>query len=151
MRGMPKGSILRVAMVLSFFLLLPSCASAPQAQVGRGLTYPQVWRSIHERHAQIEICQRAAMAKDPGFQGRFSVDFSIDKEGSVDEAKAVDSTLKNGELEKCIADVIRGTTFDRPQGGKTVPVTFPFTFKLAGIDRTEPKPKPLSPAKARGL
>lgn len=89
-------------------------------------------RVIKENLSQIRYCYERELAKSPGLYGKVQVKFIIAATGLVSNSQIDDSTMKNANVEQCIAQKVRGWRFPKPKGGGIVIVTYPFIFKQSG-------------------
>jgi len=89
-------------------------------------------RVIKENLSQIRYCYERELAKSPGLYGKVQVKFIIAATGLVSNSQIDESTMKNANVEQCIAQKVRGWRFPKPKGGGIVIVTYPFIFKQSG-------------------
>lgn len=111
----------------------------PAAPAGRSLTPEitsgsidkEVIRRVIRMHMnEVRFCYEKGLAKNPALEGRIAVAFRIGTSGAVESSVVRDSTLKNPEVEACIADRVRRWQFPQPKGGP-VGVTYPFVLRAA--------------------
>jgi hypothetical protein len=111
------------------------------ADIGLGPGRPQVVGSIdpelirkvvHEHRAQIRTCYETQLTLRPSLAGKLVSAWTIDQAGIVTEAHTQESTLRNHEVEQCVAARIRTWRFPIPKGGGEVFVTYPFIFTPGG-------------------
>jgi hypothetical protein len=88
-------------------------------------------RYVRQKLSQIEYCYQKQLTVKPSLAGTVNTQFTIDGNGRVIASKA--AGLGDGEVEGCVAGVIRSIQFPKPAGGGIVNVTsYPFTFRPAG-------------------
>ena len=106
--------------------------TAGQAIVRGSLSKEIIRRVIRKHQAQIRYCYEKELQRAPGLYGKVSTEFIIAATGLVTDAKVKQSTMNNGEVERCITAKIRTWRFPKPKGGGIVVVTYPFLFKASG-------------------
>lgn len=87
---------------------------------------------IRRNSSKIRACYEDQLIRYPKLAGRIAIRFIINSTGTVDSSRASASTVKNTEMENCVANKIRLLEFPRPKGGGTAQVTYPFIFKPTG-------------------
>lgn len=85
-------------------------------------------------------CYDSALQDDDQVAGRLTMQFTIvgaeDVGGVVDEVVLTEDTeITHAELVECMTESMMSVTFDPPEGGGTVTVTYPFIFEAE-----DPKP-----------
>ncbi len=81
--------------------------------------------AIKRHRAAIRACYETALAATPGLTGKVTVAFTIGGDGRVASSKAQGLP----PVEGCVADVIRTIEFPPPEGGGSVNVSYPFSFR----------------------
>ena len=83
-------------------------------------------RSVTRNIQKLKYCYEKALVTKSKLAGTVLTKFAIDANGVVAkcEASGVDPLVAT-----CIADVIKGIEFPKPEGGDVVLVTYPFTFR----------------------
>jgi len=89
-------------------------------------------RIIGKHHSQIRYCYQKELNKNPKLYGKITVKFTISPAGTVSSSVVQVSTMKNVNVEQCVARTIKRIIFPRPKGGGIVVVTYPFIFKAEG-------------------
>jgi len=89
-------------------------------------------RIISKHHSQIRYCYQKELNKNPKLYGKITVKFTISPAGTVSSSVVQVSTMKNVNVEQCVARTIKRIIFPRPKGGGIVVVTYPFIFKAEG-------------------
>jgi hypothetical protein len=105
------------------------------ADVEGGLSREVIRRVVRRHIDELRFCYEQALDRDPELAGRVSVQFTIDREGSVREAAIASDTMGDGATSACIAHVVQRWAFPAPAGGE-VRVSYPFVFDSLG--RAEP-------------
>lgn len=87
---------------------------------------------MNEVTPQIQECYDGWIQSNPDMQGKLVVRFTIGREAGQPEAKVLDLTLPESELENplmesCVLQVVSGLRFEVPENGKLV-VNYPFRF-----------------------
>lgn len=81
---------------------------------------------------QIDHCYQMRLVVKPKLKGKVKVSFDIVGDGSVKQARVVETTLRDLETEKCITEKISNWKFPAPKGGGKVKVTYPFILMSTG-------------------
>lgn len=89
-------------------------------------------RVVREHMAQIKYCYERELTRSPGLYGKIIMKWVINGNGSVSRATVASTTMKNKQVEGCIASKIRTWRFPKPKGGGIVIVNYPFVFKQSG-------------------
>jgi hypothetical protein len=101
--------------------------TAPEVNKG-GLEAVEVQKGIRSAHDKMRNCFEAGVKKEPGFSGIVKIKFSIDQKGKpINASIAKDSPLKDGDVPKCVLEVVKGTTFSKPK--KWTEVVYPIEFR----------------------
>ncbi len=106
--------------------------SAGSPRIMGSLDKEIIRRVIKQHIAQIRYCYEKELVRSPGLFGKVATKFTIAATGYVQSAGVEQSTLKNREVERCIAAKIRTWKFPKPKGGGIVIVKYPFIFKTSG-------------------
>jgi|GEM_PF-1469286 len=107
-------------------VLLPDHADAD------ALGAAEIRIAVQQQMNPIRQCYNRELQRNGSLAGRIVVWFIIDVDGRVSEARLKDSTMANVVVEDCIVAEVEGMRFPKPQAGKVVPVSFPFTFTGSG-------------------
>ncbi len=86
-----------------------------------------VERVVRSNQPAFEACYERARAADPLLQGRVTVRFLIDRNGSVTSASDGGSNVNNPALVRCVLRAFHGLNFPKPEGG-AVTVVYPLMF-----------------------
>jgi hypothetical protein len=101
--------------------------------VGPGLDKAIIRRFIKRHIQKIQYCYEKQLLLTPGLDGTLSTQFTIKDDGTV---TAVTASGFHPKVASCVADVIKAIEFPKPQGGGSIIVKYPFTFREAGSDPT---------------
>jgi hypothetical protein len=99
------------------------------ASVDEGLTREEVAKVIHSHMNDIRYCYETGILRDPSLAGKALIDFKINPEGIVPNAKTAEMTLQDGAVANCLITKLRTWKFPKPRGGVHVAVSYPFVFK----------------------
>ena len=112
-------------------------ARAPRVVAGRaavrGALDKEIIRRIIRRHInEVKYCYQKELQSNPDLFGRIIIQFTISPTGQVVTSKVQTSTMKNKNVETCIAMAVRRWLFPKPKGGGIVIVSYPFVLRAAG-------------------
>ncbi|HEX7703636.1 MAG TPA: AgmX/PglI C-terminal domain-containing protein [Kofleriaceae bacterium] len=115
--------------------------AVPMVSVGQPTTSAildkAIIRHFIKRNIQkIQYCYEKQLVSKPSLAGKVNTQFFINPQGIVETSTA---TGVDPDVASCVADVIHGIEFPKPQGGVGVHVNYPFIFHSAG-DSEEPPP-----------
>ncbi len=110
-----------------------SGGGAPQVRAGvaavtGSLSKEVIRRVVNQHKAEIKFCYESELNKHPDLAGRVVVAFVISPSGAVMSAQVSDSSLRNAEVESCLARKVKTWSFPSPDGGGVVSVSYPFVF-----------------------
>jgi hypothetical protein len=100
-----------------------------EASVDEGLTREEVAKVIHSHMNDIRYCYETGILKDPSLAGKALIDFKINPEGVVPNAKMAEMTLSDRAVGQCLITKLQSWKFPKPRGGVHVAVSYPFVFK----------------------
>lgn len=108
-------------------------SNTPSARMGQpnvqgDLDKPTIRFTVFQHLTEIRACYEAKLASDPLLAGTVQTQFFIAPTGKVASASA---SGVHAEVADCIAKIIRGIEFPKPDGGGGVQVNYPFTFRPA--------------------
>ena|GEM_PF-1410609 len=86
---------------------------------------------IRRNLAKIRWCYERELARDQSLNGKISILFKINGDGTVGNSNVKRSTMQSEPVETCVASTIKKIHFPAPKGGGIVVVTYPFVFKNA--------------------
>jgi hypothetical protein len=95
-------------------------------------------------------CYTSALEDDEKLAGKLVFQFRIvgepDVGGIVDDAQiAPESDIQHAELQECMRESLMSMSFDPPENGGAVDVTYPFEFSPDGPPPSEPPPPGAAP------
>jgi hypothetical protein len=88
-------------------------------------------RIIRQHMNEVKYCYEKELVRDNKLAGRVVVKFFIGNQGTVTASAIESSTVRESNVEQCIAGAVRRWEFPRPQGG-LVSVSYPFVLKSTG-------------------
>jgi pSer/pThr/pTyr-binding forkhead associated (FHA) protein len=89
-------------------------------------------RVIHSHANQVRFCYESELQRHPGLNGKVTVKFVIQSNGTVSHAGVDSSSLGNANVEGCIVSRVYQWQFPKPKGGGIVQVNYPFLLKESG-------------------
>jgi hypothetical protein len=92
-------------------------------------------RKVIQDHAsQIRYCYEQQLAVNPRLQGKVSVKWIINADGSASSAQIDRSgtTLEDGKVHECMMARITSWQFPKPKGGGIAVITYPWILRSAG-------------------
>ena len=87
-----------------------------------------IGKIVKRRMGAFKFCYEKELQTYPDLEGKIKLTWTIEEDGSVSETRAVEDSLKNKRVTKCLRHTIGKLKFDKPQGGVCV-VSWPFVFK----------------------
>lgn len=85
---------------------------------------------VKNRMSAIKSCYDRALRTNPTAAGRVKVEFTIQPNGTVSGARAVENTTGSDEVASCVVSTVERFRFNPgPQGG-SVTFSYPFVFQL---------------------
>jgi hypothetical protein len=89
---------------------------------------------IQDHAAQIRYCYEQQLAVNPRLQGKVSVKWVINGDGSASNAQIDGSgtTLDDGKVHDCMMARITSWQFPKPKGGGIAVITYPWILRSAG-------------------
>lgn len=91
------------------------------------IDYDAISRVVDKYKGGLVYLYNKALRKNPTLKGTVTVEFSIDENGKVVEARVVNSTMAHPRLEKALAKRIKMWKFPKLYHGLIV-LTYPFVF-----------------------
>lgn len=99
----------------------------------RGSLSAEVIRRVVRRHLnEVRFCYEQQLNTRPDLEGRVVINWIISPTGAVQRATVANSTLRDQQVEQCIAQAVRRWTFPAPDGGGVVGVNYPFRLQSSG-------------------
>lgn len=100
-------------------------------EVSDGLTREEIQRVVRNHRRSILHCYEKALQTKRDLAGKVRMAFFVGPDGRVLGATTKESTLREPEVEACMARSIQQWQFPTVRGGGTVKVTYPFLFRAA--------------------
>ncbi|MBN2189094.1 MAG: AgmX/PglI C-terminal domain-containing protein [Chitinispirillaceae bacterium] len=108
-------------------------ALAVGTDTAAGRSKESIFRAIKMQSSEFKKIYRARLAEKPGLKGKIYFKFAINERGSVTHCRVDSSTVNDTTLEKRLAELISGWTFERSDTpGDILAVTYPFVFSPRG-------------------
>lgn len=117
--------------LLVSFLMLAACATKTAEEEYNekyqgSMDREGVRKVIRECTPEIKACYNQGLKKVPDDKGRISIRVEVNHKGNVLKSEVKESDLKNAEVGKCVADVIKKRHFPGPAEGVIAVIDFPF-------------------------
>lgn len=106
----------------------PESGSSVPAPVMGSIDPALIDAKIKKTLDPIKRCYDSELARSPRLAGKVVVNFTIQPDGSVSQAKIKSSTLGNADAEGCITSRFLEIAFPEPTGGGIVNVNYPLQF-----------------------
>lgn len=107
---------------------VPDNDAPPKGSVAGGSLAPvEVKKALVARKEDVKACYHALLEKNKKASGKVVIRFTIGEDGKVEETVILNETTLPNETAQCIADVVKGTEFPKPTGGKAR-ITYPWEF-----------------------
>jgi len=133
-QGSPNGTGIGGAKHGSLFVDYDGVNSSGKfsGMITEGLTKDEVGAVIHAHADEIQECYENALLQRTSLAGRWVVDFSIQADGTVHEAKIAEQSTDSKALASCLVQKMKIFRYPNPRNGVTVQVTYPFSFRTIG-------------------
>lgn len=127
---------MRALLLLAVVVALPSFAAprkaaplgdAKEEDIADGLTHPGVSSAMAAVAGPARACYARVLAHTPGLAGSLKLLFTVSPEGKVAALEVTDSTLGNGDIERCLVEVVKTVQF--PRQGSSLRVVYPWVFR----------------------
>ena len=82
---------------------------------------------VTRRMRGIQYCYERALARQPELSGQVKMEWRIELNGRTSHVEVLKSSLKNAQVENCMARNIKRWRFPKPTGGHCI-VRYPFAF-----------------------
>jgi hypothetical protein len=107
-------------------------AKPPQVRMGAtsvsGRLPPEViQRIVRQNFGRFRLCYENGLRNKPALQGRISVRFVIEPNGSVGSVGNAGSDMPDAGVVACVTRAFHGLSFPQPEGGKVL-VVYPIMF-----------------------
>ena len=90
-----------------------------------------IQRIVRQNFGRFRLCYEAGLSRNPKLEGRVSVRFVINRDGSVTDAKDGGSDLPDPAVVSCVTRAFQTLSFPQPEGG-IVTVSYPIVFSPGG-------------------
>ena len=100
-------------------------------QVQGTLSRDEIERIINRHQGRITGCYETALNQDPTLGGQITFEWTVNADGSVNNAREQTSTMGSPGVSNCILDIIRTMDFPEPDGDSSVQIAYPFAFQSA--------------------
>lgn len=127
---------LKFFFVLLFILICNSCANSSKKT--EKVNIEQIENSSLDRasfnkvisslNSKLKACYEDELANIPDLSGKVTYSWEINPKGHVEKIRVKETTLKNENVEKCVATLIIETTFPKPKNNRNNSIIYPFTF-----------------------
>ena len=91
-----------------------------------------VTAEVKKRLRAIQICYEQQLRRNPGLQGKVTVEFTIEQSGSVSKASATANTTNDPQVAACVVDTVKRFRFNPGPEGGSVTYSYPFVFAPQG-------------------
>ena len=107
----------------------PSAVSTGRdvTRVSGRLDPAHIQRVVRSNYGGFRRCYESGLARYPALEGRVQVRFVIGRDGRVQDAKSVGSTMPDQHVVNCVVSKYYGLTFSPPEGGIVI-VVYPIMF-----------------------
>jgi hypothetical protein len=82
---------------------------------------------VKARMGAIKFCYEKELQTYPDLQGKVTMKWTIEEDGSISSVGVASDTLKNKRVIQCMRHTVKKLRFDKPQGGTCV-IRWPFVF-----------------------
>ena len=91
-----------------------------------------VTAEVKKRLRAIQICYEQQLRRNPGLQGKVTVQFTIEQSGTVSKANATENTTNDPQVASCVVDTVKRFRFNPGPEGGSVTYSYPFVFAPQG-------------------
>jgi len=91
-----------------------------------------VTAEVKKRLRAIQICYEQELRRNPGLQGKVTVEFTIEMSGTVSKAAATANTTNDDAVARCVVDTVKRFRFNPGPEGGSVTYSYPFVFAPSG-------------------
>jgi TonB family protein len=91
-----------------------------------------VTAEVKKRIAAIKICYEQQLRRNPGLQGKVTVQFTIEQSGTISKASATENTTNDPAVASCVVDAVKRFRFNPGPEGGSVTYSYPFVFAPSG-------------------
>ncbi len=107
-------------------LVKPSKMTGSKEALGQR-TEQSIWNVVSARQGRIKYLYEKYLKRNPNLRGKVTIEFTIAANGFVIEARIIESTINNPDLEGELLALVRRLKFDSIASGNVTTV-FPFVF-----------------------
>jgi len=104
-----------------------SATTPPDTALVGSLSNAEIQKAINDNLALFDACYTLGADKQGKLEGTVTIKATIGPLGTVKEATAAKSTIKNTKVNTCVADAFKKVKFPQPKGGAVI-ITYPMTF-----------------------
>lgn len=94
----------------------------------RTLSNDEINSALKQKQPQFLRCWTQRLKDNPDLTGKLDMQFEINPRGKVQDARVVDSSVKDEVMPRCILSVLERIQFREFRGG-AITLTFPLTFE----------------------
>jgi TonB family protein len=91
-----------------------------------------VTAEVRKRIGAIKACYEQQLRRNPGLQGKVTVEFTIEQSGSISKATATTNTTNDPQVATCVVDAVKRFRFNPGPEGGSVTYSYPFVFSPQG-------------------
>jgi TonB family protein len=91
-----------------------------------------VTAEVKKRISAIKICYEQQLRRNPGLQGKVTVQFTIEQSGTISKANATENTTNDPAVATCVVDAVKRFRFNPGPEGGSVTYSYPFVFAPSG-------------------
>jgi TonB family protein len=91
-----------------------------------------VTAEVKKRISAIKICYEQQLRRNPGLQGKVTVQFTIEQSGTISKANATENTTNDPAVASCVVDAVKRFRFNPGPEGGSVTYSYPFVFAPSG-------------------
>ena len=88
-----------------------------------------IQKVVRQHSGELRACYEKELNKIKGLNGRVVLYWLISPQGSVTKALVKESTIKNKNVENCVANSVKYWRFPAPKGGGIVAIEYPFVYE----------------------
>ncbi len=92
------------------------------------ITRSDILRYVRKNNEQIRVCYTNELKRTPKLSGTLMTEWSISKQGTINNVRIKESSLHNDNLENCVINTIKTWKFPENLTGE-VTVQYPFSFQ----------------------
>jgi protein TonB len=107
-------------------LVKPSKMTGSKEALGQR-TEQSIWNIVSARQGRIKYLYEKYLKQNPNLRGKVTIEFTIAANGFIIEARIIESTINNPDLEGELLALVRRLKFDSIASGNVTTV-FPFVF-----------------------